>query len=1150
VRSVLPWLLPGLLLAVAPVGGTPAGRGASPAAPSVEEISPATADSLAELRAALSLGTWRSLRWIGEAVLELPGGAVLPGSLELQAARRPLVEGVDYRLDAAQGRLSLLDPAWLGRPLQLRWRSLRLDLPPALSRHPAASLPWFGPDSLRAGADSLPPATLPLREEGWGEGLRASGSFLRGVSVGSGGSVGIESGLRLKVEGQIGRDVDVEAFLSDRNTPIQPEGRSQSLEEIDRIQVKVRSPRWQATLGDFDLALRPGNYLQYTRTVDGVRAGYDDGSRRALVHAASARGRFHRVEIAGREGLQGPWQLSSEQGGEWIVVLAGSERVWLDGSELARGEDRDYTIDYGLAQLSFTARRPINSDSRIIVEYQYSERVYSRALYGLETGTPLPAGASLRLGWAAERDDPDRPLDQFLDEDDRAVLAAAGDLPTQAYGSGARRVEAGTGSYRLLDSLAGRWGHYEFAEDPPPGLEDEFVWDLRFQELGRDAAGAWLGDYSRRYTASGRIYHVFEGTGGGPWAPVIPLVAPTASELLDTRLEWSAGGLRLAAEGALSRQDLNLLSSRDDGDNLGAALLGEASWRGAPIGAGPLAGGRPELGLALASEQADFRSLTPVGEVEFARIYGLQRSGAGRLLRWDGRGGWSRGDSLWWRSSLSRLERGEQRSRRFAQTWLLRPGLGPWSAGEASWRRSEAGAAAATAFRRLDLQLGFDDRGGSQSLGYESERLRTENPVQGQRHGEWRGFVERRPLPLVGASFELRRRLKEQLAAGEWIDWARVRQSRARLRLAGELAGELDWTRRRVDYALADSADTIHDIALLDLRRRGEALDWSLLYQAESRFARSRLTQYLRVDSLQGDYSEDPFQPGVFVPDPDGDYIAVGIETGPGRRVAQVQLEGGLRWQTGRGLAGETVLSLQESSRREPASDLYLLKPSAFFGDSTLSAALRWQQDLELREDELGPSSRRWRLRWEDSRQLDQLQLVAPRDSRLQRLQLRLRWRGGESRWGLQAGLRRQRLSLSGSTLGDRSVQAWRADADWSRDLSRAWLLRAALLGELARETLLEVEGRRLQVEPSLEWRAGPRGTFQWRGSWQQAWAGQERIPYELLEGARIGRTLRSNLEGRWQLGRQTRLSIGWQADALPQRQTQHTGRVQVQSFF
>jgi hypothetical protein len=78
------------------------------------------------------------------------------------------------------------------------------------------------------------------------------------------------------------------------------------------------------------------------------------------------------------EGSQGPYKLKGQNGELYVLVISGSERVYVNGLLLERGENNDYTIDYNAGEITFTPLFTITSEMRIAIEYQYSDRNYTR----------------------------------------------------------------------------------------------------------------------------------------------------------------------------------------------------------------------------------------------------------------------------------------------------------------------------------------------------------------------------------------------------------------------------------------------------------------------------------------------------------------------------------------------------------------------------------------------------------------------------------------------------------------------------------------------------------------------------------------------------------------------------------------------------
>ena len=66
---------------------------------------------------------------------------------------------------------------------------------------------------------------------------------------------------------------------------------------------------------------------------------------------AVARGKFNRYNLVGLEGNQGPYKILGPNNEPAIVMIAGSENVYVNGVKIKRGENKDYTIDYNISEI-------------------------------------------------------------------------------------------------------------------------------------------------------------------------------------------------------------------------------------------------------------------------------------------------------------------------------------------------------------------------------------------------------------------------------------------------------------------------------------------------------------------------------------------------------------------------------------------------------------------------------------------------------------------------------------------------------------------------------------------------------------------------------------------------------------------------------
>jgi len=233
-------------------------------------------------------------------------------------------------------------------------------------------LPYY-PDS----SSHVIPTDQKSKNESMTHQVYSSGSVYRQLSLNQQGGSEFTGGLQLQLNGQLSEDVYVSGILTDQDLPIQPEGVTQRLEELDKVMISISHPSVKVDAGDILYKDRNIN-----RKLIGLKNSFNYGSWKGTTVFAGSKGQFHLIEMKGRDGDQGPYQLTGKQGQKDIVILAGTEKVWLNGNELTRGQKRDYTIDYSLGEVKFTPKHLIHSDSDILIEFEYADFQYQKGLIG------------------------------------------------------------------------------------------------------------------------------------------------------------------------------------------------------------------------------------------------------------------------------------------------------------------------------------------------------------------------------------------------------------------------------------------------------------------------------------------------------------------------------------------------------------------------------------------------------------------------------------------------------------------------------------------------------------------------------------------------------------------------------------------------
>jgi hypothetical protein len=558
-----------------------------------------------------------TLRWSGSDTLSLSRQFVAQGHITISVGTMTLTDSLDFLLSSRDGILILTSKGRqaLTRAAQTILVVTYQALPFRFRKLYQNRFLVIRPDTVTGDSLAIAASSAPMTMETFfGKELQKNGYIGRGITLGTNRDLSINSGFRLQLSGNLSEDISVVAAMTDENTPIQPEGNTKTLQELDKVFIKLAGKNMSATLGDYVLGLSGTEFGRLNRKVSGVLAEglYDKQS--ASVAYASQKGSFHTVQFNGTDGMQGPYRLTGKNGEQGILVLAGTEKIYLDGALMTRGETNDYIIEYASGEIFFKPKRLITSYSRITVDFEYAERQYPKSLIAAQTNSSLFSDKiRLTAGYTREADDQDNPIDFQFTDADKSTLSLAGADQQKASSSGIHYVGidsaklTGAGQYVRVDtSIAGQaYTFYRYA----PG-SDSATYLISYSYVG-----AGKGDYRRK------TYGIVEFAGvlQGDYAPVRLLPMPTLKQVGNVKLSMQPlAGFTIAGEAAMSDFNRNRFSSLNGVNIGGNAFDVRASLKRAVPAVGDF-----DLVAHVRSVSSSFSPIDRMNDIEFNRKWDL-----------------------------------------------------------------------------------------------------------------------------------------------------------------------------------------------------------------------------------------------------------------------------------------------------------------------------------------------------------------------------------------------------------------------------------------------------------------------------------------------------------------------------------------------
>ena len=499
-------------------------------------------------------------------IITIDSFSIIPNSLVIYKNDSVLIDKIQYEINEIESKIKIINPDLINKTLKFQYYIY----PVLLSKnYYHRKLTFIEPDN---NADTYWKKHNTTLENKSNSNLIKEGNISRRIMIGNSQDLSVISNIDLRLSGELGKDYKIQAVISDNNLPFQADGSSYKLQEFDNVYIRIFNNENEVITGDLELK-NNSNFFRFQKKTKGLLLSNSRKINHWIYSNSSAismsKGKYSSNYFEGIEGNQGPYKLNGKNGENYIVVLAGTEKVYIDGKRLNRGIDNDYVIDYNTAEITFTNKFLITKDKRINVEFEYSDKSYAQSiLYSKQKFKSEKTQISFTL--YSQQDWKNQNYLQELSDSDKKTLSENGDNIDDLLSNSADSVGFNNHQirYEKIDTLLNNIpiSFYKFSSNA-----EIAIYQIRFTEVQTNQ-----GNYvEENQGLNGKTFKWIPPivTNGeifpqGNYTPKIRLISPKKINIAALNLESKISKkIKINTELVYSHKDDNLFSTLDDDDN-------------------------------------------------------------------------------------------------------------------------------------------------------------------------------------------------------------------------------------------------------------------------------------------------------------------------------------------------------------------------------------------------------------------------------------------------------------------------------------------------------------------------------------------------------------------------------------------------------